>query len=84
MSSHGSSNLARTRYLQERNRLWFAVQHCDVGTIARALWLSIRRLRHQPRGVHGRALIAGLAGAPRSLWRRQGAARRARHLTDLT
>jgi GT2 family glycosyltransferase len=31
------------------------------------LWLSVRRLRHAPRGVHARALVAGVAGAPRLL-----------------
>jgi len=57
----------RTRYLQERNRLWNAFRHADPGTVARAVWLSVRRLRHRPRGVHARALAAGLAGAPRRL-----------------
>ena len=56
---------ARTRYLQERNRLWSAVRHEPPSTVARAFWLSLRRLRHEPRGVHARALAAGLAGAPR-------------------
>ena len=55
----------RTRYLQERNRLWHAFRHCDAATQARAVWLSLRRLRHQPRAVHAKALAAGLAGAPR-------------------
>ncbi len=57
----GDSN--RTRYLQERNRLWHAFRHCDAGTQARAVWLSVRRLRHQPRAIHAKALLAGLAGA---------------------
>jgi GT2 family glycosyltransferase len=60
----------RTRYLQERNRLWHAFRHCDPATQARAVWLSVRRLRHQPRDVHAKALAAGLAGAPRWWWRR--------------
>lgn len=60
----------RTRYLQERNRIWHAVRHRDAATVARALWLSARRLRHQPRGIHARALAAGLAGAPAWGWRR--------------
>jgi N-acetylglucosaminyl-diphospho-decaprenol L-rhamnosyltransferase len=60
----------RTRYLQERNRLRHAFRHCDVATITRAVWLSIRRLRHPPRGVHTRALVAGLMGAPGAFWRR--------------
>jgi GT2 family glycosyltransferase len=60
----------RTRYFQERNRLWHAFRHCDAGTQARAVVLSMRRLRHQPRGVHAKALAAGLAGAP-GLWLRR-------------
>ena len=57
----------RTRFLQERNRVWSAFRHADAATIGRALWLSVRRLRHDPKGVHARALVAGLVGAPREL-----------------
>ena len=60
----------RTRLLQERNRLWAAFRFADPATIARALWLSIRRLRHRPRGAHARALVSGLAGAPIRLFER--------------
>ena len=60
----------RTRYLQERNRLWHAFRHCEAGTQARAVWLSLRRLRHRPRAVHAKALAAGLAGIPRAWLRR--------------
>ncbi len=60
----------RTRFLQERNRLLHAFRHADAATVRRAVWLSVRRLRHQPRSVHLRALAAGLAGAPGSVWRR--------------
>lgn len=60
----------RTRYLQERNRIRHAFRHLGAATILRALWLSVRRLRHEPRGVHVRALAAGLAGAPVALWNR--------------
>ena len=60
----------RTRYLQERNRLWHAFRHCEAGTQAGAVWLSLRRLRHQPRAVHAKALAAGLAGVPRAWLRR--------------
>jgi GT2 family glycosyltransferase len=60
----------RTRYLQERNRLWVAFRYGDLATVGRALWLSVRRLRHRPRGLHARALAAGLGGAPRRLWER--------------
>lgn len=62
----------RTRYLQERNRLWNAFRHADAATVVRAVWLSVRRLRHRPRTVHLRALVAGLAGGPRRLWERRG------------
>jgi GT2 family glycosyltransferase len=54
----------RTRYLQERNRLWAAFRFADASTVRRAIWLSLRRLRHPPRGAHARALVAGLGGAP--------------------
>jgi N-acetylglucosaminyl-diphospho-decaprenol L-rhamnosyltransferase len=50
----------RTRYLQERNRIRHAFRHLGAATILRALWLSVRRLRHEPRSVHARALAAGL------------------------
>ncbi len=59
-----------TRFHQERNRLWTAFRFGSPATIMRALWLSIRRLRHAPRMVHLRALLAGLAGAPRRVVRR--------------
>jgi N-acetylglucosaminyl-diphospho-decaprenol L-rhamnosyltransferase len=58
------------RYLQERNRLRFAFRFGDRAMVRRALWLSIRRLRWSPRGIHARALISGIWHAP--------AARRAR------
>jgi GT2 family glycosyltransferase len=60
----------RTRYLQERNRLWHAFRHCAAATEARAVWLSVRRVRHDPIGVHARALVSGVAGAPR-MWLRR-------------
>jgi N-acetylglucosaminyl-diphospho-decaprenol L-rhamnosyltransferase len=59
-----SGDAGRTRYLQERNRLWAAFRFADPATLSRALWLSIRRLRHEPKDVHAKALAAGLAGAP--------------------
>ena len=62
----------RSRYLQERNRLRFAFRHGDRQMMVGALWLSIRRLRWKPRWAHARALVVGLALAPR--------ARRARRL----
>jgi GT2 family glycosyltransferase len=54
-------------YHRERNRLWVLFRHRPWGDIGRGLWLSVRRLRHEPRGVHARALLAGLAAAPRLL-----------------
>lgn len=57
----------RTAYLRERNRLWILIRHRPAGDVARGLWLSVRRLRWTPRRVHTRALVAGLAAAPR-LW----------------
>ena len=63
----------RTLLLQERHRLWTAVRFADAGTVGRAFWLSVRRLRYPPRGVHGRALLSGLAGAPSRLVARRRA-----------
>jgi N-acetylglucosaminyl-diphospho-decaprenol L-rhamnosyltransferase len=60
------------RRLQERNRIWVTMMH---GSVSEALWgfgLSIRRLRHQPRAAHWRALIEGAAGAPIRLASRVG------------
>ena len=61
---------AGTRFNQERNRLVTAFRFASGGTILRAIWLSVRRLRHEPRAVHRRALVAGVAAAPRCLVRR--------------
>jgi len=69
-SASTAGNPDRTRYLQERNRLWHAFRHCDARTQARAVWLSVRRLRHEPRRVHAKALAGGLAGAPGAWFRR--------------
>ena len=65
----------RTRFFQERNRLWASFRFADPATMARAVWLSVRRLRHEPVGVHGRALVSGIAGAPRRLIERAQARR---------
>jgi N-acetylglucosaminyl-diphospho-decaprenol L-rhamnosyltransferase len=51
---------ARTRFLQERNRLLASFRFADPRTQRAALWLSIRRLRHRPRGTHARALVSAL------------------------
>ena len=61
---------AATRFHQERNRLRAAVRHADGATIVRAFWLSVRRLRHAPRAIHRRALVAGLGSTPRTLFER--------------
>jgi GT2 family glycosyltransferase len=55
----------RTAYLRERNRLWILLRHRSLRDLARGAWLSARRLRHPPRSVHARAMLAGLAAAPR-------------------
>jgi len=60
----------RTLFLQERNRLWCTFRNGDAATIVRATWLSVRRLRHEPKRVHATALLAGLGGAPARLWER--------------
>jgi N-acetylglucosaminyl-diphospho-decaprenol L-rhamnosyltransferase len=73
-SATTSGSPDRTWYLQERNRLWSAFRNADAATIGRALWLSLRRLRHEPRRTNARALVAGCAGAPRRLWERARAA----------
>jgi len=61
------ADAAGTLFHQERNRVWSALRFADAATVARALWLSVRRLRHEPRRVHARALAAGLARAPRAV-----------------
>jgi N-acetylglucosaminyl-diphospho-decaprenol L-rhamnosyltransferase len=74
-SSTTASIPDRTRYLQERNRLWVAARFGSPARYVRAVWLSVRRLRHHPRRVHARALVAGLAGTPRRLVERMRARR---------
>ena len=74
----GTSTDARpdeTRFLQERNRLWFVYRFGSPSHVARATWLSVRRLRHEPKAIHRRALGAGLAGAPSRLVERARARR---------
>lgn len=66
-SATASTMGPRQRYLQERNRLWTVMSDGAPADIGRAYWLSVRRLRHAPRGAHARALLGGLAGAPRRL-----------------
>jgi GT2 family glycosyltransferase len=61
----------RARYLQERNRLRAVFRFGSRGQIARAVWLSVRRLRWTPRLTHARALTAGIASAPRNLLARR-------------
>ena len=53
------------RRLQERNRLWVAFRFGSPADVRRALWLSIRRLRHQPARAHVTALAQGLRAVPR-------------------
>jgi len=54
-------------YLRERNRLLTCLRFRSPATIARGFWLGVRRLRHEPRRAHRRALAAALAAAPRQL-----------------
>ncbi|TDT17287.1 GT2 family glycosyltransferase [Ilumatobacter fluminis] len=52
-------------YFQERNRLWDVALHGGAAETARAIWLSVRRVRHEPRTLHRRALLDGAVGMPR-------------------
>ncbi|MFK8026264.1 MAG: glycosyltransferase [Ilumatobacter sp.] len=59
--------------LRERNRLWCSAMTGSADQMRRALWLSVRRVRHRPRRVHLSGLAAGVAGAvPRWFDRRRG------------
>ncbi len=58
-------------FWRERNRLWVLIRHRPWGDVARGTWLSVRRLRYQPRRVHARALWAALLAAPRLLVERR-------------
>jgi hypothetical protein len=62
---------ATAAYLRERNRLWILFRHRPAPDIARGIWLSLRRVRHHPRVVHSRALVAGVVAAPRLLRERR-------------
>ncbi|MDO8392699.1 MAG: glycosyltransferase family 2 protein [Actinomycetota bacterium] len=57
----------RMAYYRERNRIWLLFRWARWPVVSRGLWLSVRRVRHAPRRVHARALLAGLGGAPRQL-----------------
>lgn len=57
----------RVVFLRERNRLWSTATHGSTLDVVRALALSVRRLRHAPRRVHARALLAGVGGGARRL-----------------
>ena len=65
----------RTVYLRERNRVWTAVRFRPGGVAARAVWLSVRRLRWAPRRTHAVALAAALAAVPRLVVARRRASR---------
>jgi N-acetylglucosaminyl-diphospho-decaprenol L-rhamnosyltransferase len=73
-----SADSDRTRYLQERNRLLFVARHLAAPVLGRAIWLSVRRLRYEPRRVHASALAAGIARMPVRLIERW----RARRISD--
>ncbi len=61
----------RLVYLRERNRLWSAFRNESPRIIAGAVWLSIRRVRHAPRGVHAQALAVGVGGGLKRLGERR-------------
>ncbi len=66
----------RLVYLRERNRLWCAFRHQPPMTVARAVWLSLRRVRWAPRRAHVAAFAVGVAlGATRFLASRFWASR---------
>ncbi|MEM9038657.1 MAG: glycosyltransferase [Actinomycetota bacterium] len=67
----------RRRELIERNRLWCVARHGTRREVVRAIGLSVRRLRHAPRRVHARALLAGLGGVPSRRRERRRVARSA-------
>lgn len=73
----GSATMAsigtRSAYYRERNRIWVLVRHRPWSDVGRGVWLSVRRLRWAPRGAHAKALLAGLAAAPRLLRARRHA-----------
>ena len=72
----GSTTIAlgdQRRYLQERNRIWLAGRFGSPGQLGRALWISIRRLRHAPHVIHAKALVGGLGGLPQSFFARMRA-----------
>jgi N-acetylglucosaminyl-diphospho-decaprenol L-rhamnosyltransferase len=57
-------------FLQERNRLVTAARFGSAALIGRAMWLSIKRLRHEPRRAHRHAFLHGIARMPRALYER--------------
>ena len=61
----------RLVYLRERNRLWSAFRNESPRIVAGAVWLSIRRVRHAPRGVHAKALAVGVGGGLKRLGERR-------------
>jgi N-acetylglucosaminyl-diphospho-decaprenol L-rhamnosyltransferase len=63
-ASAGDGGLRR---FVERNRVWCLFRFGSPRTVVAGLWLSVRRLRHAPRRLHAKALLGGLAVAPRRL-----------------
>jgi GT2 family glycosyltransferase len=66
-SATADAHSALAAFHRERNRLWTLWRHGSPGDLMRGLLLSIRRLRWSPRGVHAKALAAGVVAAPRLL-----------------
>ena len=69
VNHHGGASTASLgddlRRLQERNRLWTTIRFGTPGVFGRSLWLSVRRLRHEPRRAHRRGFGEGLRASPR-------------------
>ena len=74
-ASHESVRL-RTTHLRERNRLWVALRFRPLDVAARALWLSVRRLRWAPRR-DARGSARRRAGGDPAAHLGRGSARRA-------
>ncbi len=79
MRHRGSATVAtigsRAAFFRERNRIWVLFRHRPWGDVRRGLWLSVRRLRWAPRSAHARALVRGVAAAPRLVLDRRRASK---------
>jgi hypothetical protein len=71
MSSTSGARPDQRRYWQERNRLWCLFRHGTAVSIARGLALSGARLARVRSLAQARAVMDGVAGAPRMLRERR-------------